>query len=389
MLFIIFSCNDNGQKTDPFVEITPVEVDKNKSSSITECIDKIEVFPLETDSISIFSIYKKVVYCHELEMFIVLDQELTVSLFSEDGMFIANSRSKQGQGPGEYLTIVDVVYNPFLKTIELLDPYGSIYRYDTSFQFVEKISLHQSELVFMRFAPFGVNQYILNPVVFFVTDAVVYFCDYDKNTISKPISYESDFISTVTMNMNSFFIQNGTIFLSPLGFDYNFYQIDTNEQTLSPIIQLDFGKKNVQKKEIKNMFEYPDKTSITDTAEDMESNMKKMGKINDYLLNSDYPLPIVKFFNDQYVYVHILAKHKRSGFIYNRKTKEGFLQAEDSSFKMYPCFDIHDNILIAMVPSYELDRYVDKQYMNQENLVKLEKVEEEEEDYIIVKYYLK
>ena len=81
--------------------------------------------PLHTDTNSIISTYKKIDYCDELDMFIILDKELVVSLFSGDGQFIANSKNVIGEGPNEYRTAVDVIYNPFSRAIEILNPYGT------------------------------------------------------------------------------------------------------------------------------------------------------------------------------------------------------------------------------------------------------------------------
>jgi hypothetical protein len=112
-----------------------------------------------------------------------------------------------------------------------------------------------------------------------------------------------------------------------------------------------------------------------------------MRKVNDYLFTSGYPLPMIKFFNEQYIYVHISENYSKSNFIYNRKTKKSFLHPPGSSFEACPFLALEDNVLIALIPPYLLEEYIDRQYMNEENLMKLDKIEEEDNP-VIVKYYL-
>jgi hypothetical protein len=278
------------------------------------------------------------------------------------------------------------VYNPFSKAIELLNPYGMIYRYDTTFCFMEKISMDQSDLVFSRFFPTGINRYVQTPAVLRNTDAVLYFCDYEKKTVSPPVNYEEDFISTITMNYDFFFNVDEELFFSPLGIDYHFYRIDPDNQTLSPVIRLDFGNKAIQKEKIKKMGAYSSKS--VNREKNRDADIEKMRKVNDYLFTSGYSLPMIKFFNEQYVYVHISENYNKSNFIYNRKTEKSFLHPSGSSFEACPFLALDDNILIALIPPYLLEEYIDRQYMNEENLMKLDKIEEEDNP-VIVKYYLR
>lgn len=224
---------------------------------MSEFIEKIELIPLQTDTNSIISTYNKIDYSKELDMFIILDKQLTVSLFSGNGQFIANSKNAIGEGPNEYRTAVNVIYNPFSKFIEILDPYGTIYRYNTSFQFIEKMSLKQNSKIFSRFIPLNKNEYILIPVVSGYKDATIVFCNYKNNEIVKSISYKEDCISSITMNYNPFFTINDDLILSPLCLNYNFYQVNQMDQNITPIAKLNFKKNTIQKKSLIKKFGNP------------------------------------------------------------------------------------------------------------------------------------
>ena len=100
--------------------------------------------------------------------------------------------------------------------------------------------------------------------------------------------------------------------------------------------------------------------------------------------------PLLKFFNDDYVYI-FLAKAVRgygSHYIYNRKKNEGFLLKEGKPFFMYPCFGIIDNVLLAICQPDELSQYMDRNLMSPQEIHKMETLKEDDNP-VILKYYLK
>lgn len=101
-------------------------------------------------------------------------------------------------------------------------------------------------------------------------------------------------------------------------------------------------------------------------------------------------MPLLKFFNDDYVYI-FLAKAVRgygSHYIYNRKKNEGFLLKEGKPFFMYPCFGIIDNVLLAICQPDELSQYMDRNLMSPQEIHKMETLKEDDNP-VILKYYLK
>lgn len=384
-VLVLVSCKRNTETKNISVECIPVYLNDNGNDRMSDFIHKIEVISLQTDTNCLISTYSKMDYCEELEMYIIMDKELIVSLFSKDGKFIANSKSVMGDGPEEYRTAVDVIYNPYSKSIEILNPYGTIYRYDTSFRFIEKMSLDRNSQIFVRFTPLDRNQYILTPVVTGFKDAAMYFCDYDKNIIGLPISYEEDCFASVSMNYNPFFKIDGDLFFSPLFFNYMFYKVNPYTQTILPIMQLDFKDKAVHKNDLVKQFGTTSKESIN--REDVERNFKVLSNTNDYLRNSNIPIPIIKFFNDKYVYLFILQKDETISYIYDRHKKQSYMQTAKSEVRLNFCFYIDDNILVSMVQPYEIENYVDEKLMDKKYLNVIKNIEEDNNP-IIIKYYL-
>lgn len=385
LVILLLSCNTNNRKESLAIENISIDVAGKYVTDMSEIIQKIELIPLQTDTNCLVSAYKKATYCKEKELFILLDKELVVSIFSANGKFISSSKSKQGKGPEEYMTAVDVIYNPFSESIEILDPYGTIYRYDEDFKFKEKITLNQTDIIFSRFIPTELNQYMLTPVMMGEEDAIIYFCDYDKKEFKQTVNYKEGYISSLAMNYNPFFKVNEESYFSPLCLDYNFYKIDEKDKTITPTISLNFGNKDINKKNLIDKF--GNSSNSSKDRESIESTLKIVSNTNNYLLNSEYPLPIIKFFNEKYIYAHILTNQKHSNFIYNRKKQLGYLQTSQSPFNLFFCLEIDNNALIALVNPFEIDQYINKKYLTKESLQILDQLNEEDNP-LIVKYYL-
>lgn len=62
-------------------------------------------------------------------MYVLYSGEQIVYTFSGDGKYIANSKKRRGQGPEDYTMVLDINLNPYLKGIDMLNPYGTVYTY--------------------------------------------------------------------------------------------------------------------------------------------------------------------------------------------------------------------------------------------------------------------
>lgn len=73
-LFVLLSCSQNQKADNLSIEVISINLDKKENEEMSEFIEKIELVPLHTDTNSIISTYKKIDYCDELDMFIILDK---------------------------------------------------------------------------------------------------------------------------------------------------------------------------------------------------------------------------------------------------------------------------------------------------------------------------
>ena len=76
------------------------------------------------------------------------------------------------------------------KSIEILNPFGSIYSYDLSFNFLGKRDLQEKSIhTFSRFYPLSDDSYILLPTLLGEKDAVMCFCDYSTYSGAYPFTF--------------------------------------------------------------------------------------------------------------------------------------------------------------------------------------------------------
>ena len=206
------------------------------------------------------------------------------------------------------------------------------------------------------------------------------------NTLNEEVHsmHYGNMIANISMGTNCFYKFNDKCYFVPTGINYYFYEIKGDKE-LSPIIYLDFGMEKIETKDLVGDIRYG------------EYNIKKpnfvnyfteMNKRDDYLVSSNYYLPIMKFFNDNYVYVHAIKKRKPYNYIYNRKTKSTLVQYNGSPIPLKFCLGIDDNILYTYVNPFEIEKYCNTELLSSESKERIANVQEED-NIIIVKYYLK
>ena len=122
---IICACSVNNKNLPDGIEVIPVEIDE-VSQDVSSFLEKIEIVPLETNDSSLFYRCNKVIYDKSTDLFIIYTSDQIIYTFSGNGQYIANSKKMKGQGPEDYVMVLDINMNPYLKGIDLLNPYGTI-----------------------------------------------------------------------------------------------------------------------------------------------------------------------------------------------------------------------------------------------------------------------
>lgn len=381
LLVVIYACSKNNNKLSDGIDRIPVEMHK-VAQDASAFLEKIELVPLETNDSSLLFRCNKVIYDKSTNIFAIYTSDQIVYTFTGEGQYIDNSKRMHGQGPKDYMMVLDININPYLNGIDMLNPYGTIYTYSSTFELLSKRKF-KPEFPIDYLMALDSNNYIFNHP-FIWTDQELSFVNL-KTQQSINANYEGT-ISGNTMEHNCFYHIGEDFYYVPFGLNYYFYQINVKEKKLEPIIYLDFGDAEIKSDGLpgraggKRTDSDEERRRITTDATERYQFLKKSGKI----------LPMLKFFNDDYVYLYLTKKIKGYGshFIYDRKNKKGFFLKEETPFLMYPCFGIVDNVLFAICQPDIVYKFVDRKFMSSEEIHKMETLKEDDNP-VILKYYLK
>ena len=180
MFFLVLvSCSrKNGDDTS----IIYIDLDASfaKNISFNELFDEVCLIPLETLDESLITHVTRAIF-HEDAFYIFDRMQKSVFVFDESGKF-RYKISNIGRGPGEYLEIEDITINHSLNTIDLLSPWGVIFRYsiwDGSFS--ESLNITD-----------GIRA--VHQLIYFGTDMVMFFQHYEKNKLR---SYDTEKNKTI------------------------------------------------------------------------------------------------------------------------------------------------------------------------------------------------
>ena len=378
---IVCACFSNTKDLPDNIEIIPVEVSK-VSKDASSFLEKIEIVPLETNDSSLLFRCNKIIYDSNMDMYYIYTSDQIIYTFSGTGKYIADSKKMKGQGPEEYIMVVYIKLKPYLKGIDMLNPYGTIFTYSPTFELIAKRNFKPEFPVDYLMALDADNYIFTYPFIW--TDQEVSFVDL-KEQHAINTNYEGT-ISGNTMAHACFYHIGEHFYFVPIGLNYYFYQIDTKEKKLVPIIYLDFGGSEVITENLLGCATGKRVSSDKERDEITRETMKR----DQYLKKSNNIIPLLKFFNDDYVYTYLAQTEKGFGshFIYNRKKKVSFLLKEGKPFLMYPCFSMNDNVLLSICEPDVVHEVVDRKFMSSEEIHKMEALKEDDNP-VILKYYLK
>ena len=351
------------------------------TEDINSFLEKIEIVPLETNDSILFDIPSSIFYDKKSDIYVVMS-DMDVFTFTGDGKSIGNSVKKRGQGPDEYTMVVDMKFNHFLHGIDLLNPYGIIYTYSPTFELLARRTFNP-EFPLSYIMPLDSSHYVFKYASLWV-DQEIGFVNLETGNINLA-NYDGMISGGNGLEHPHFHkIDNGLYFI-PQGIDYYIYQIDTLKKKVSPVMYLDFGKAEIKESEL------PGRASgkRVDNDKARMDVAKAYSERHNFLRKSEqHVIPMQKLFNKDYVYIFIKKGKEMWHYIYNRLKGEGYLIKNEVPMRMYPCFGMDNNVLLACCLPTELPSVIDRRFMTQQQIEIMESLKDDDNS-VIVKYYLK
>lgn len=131
-----FICCTECTRTQQSGNTIYVDIDRPDKASLFDYFRSVELIPLETDANVLMKYVSKIVYYQDRYYTFDMSQAI-IFVFDRQGKYLFKI-NKRGKGPGEYDFVQDININPFSGNLELLTPYGLIYEYDLSGNFVKR-----------------------------------------------------------------------------------------------------------------------------------------------------------------------------------------------------------------------------------------------------------
>lgn len=382
-VLLLSACSSPKVELPADIEIVPIDVHV-KPSDPYSFIEKMEILPLETNDSSLMNASRKVIYDREMDLYAVFSKDQVAYTFDGEGRFVGSSEKMRGQGPEEYFMAVDMNFNLYTKGIDLLNPYGIVCSYTPSFDFISRKTI-EPKFFFNGLMPLSADEYVFTIPAIWVNQEVAFVDFSEKET--QMVSYEGTISSNNTMDKSCFYKVGENFYYVPQGINYFFYEIDLVEKDLHPVIYLDFGED-----EISDDLPGTGVGGVVDekvsSNQKMDVLIKEMEERAQYIREHGFIIPLVKFFNDDYIYVLFAEGENLGGhYIYDRKRRKSYLLKGFSSFYMQPCFGIVDNVLLAICNPWHIHELIDEKLLSEDEMRKINSLREDDNP-VIIKYYL-
>lgn len=297
--------------------------------------------------------------------YIAIDDRFVISIFNIKGSFISNSINCLGNGPGEYLILQDVAYNPAENTIEVLDPFSNIYVYDMNFKFLHKhkIALEPNDR-FRSFYPLRKNFYALMD-----DSELSTIHTYDTKTEeSITIQYDGR-ISPMSANHAPFQQVDEILYFIPPEVNNNIFFCDPQTGLLNRAFQMEGGN-CLTVSEIEKYKDDPEGLSRY-----IDSESQKFA-------------PLSRFLSKQYAITFLLKQGQLYNNIYNRETNKNRTFSKSPSYdKNIPTIvHLEDDVIYAFIQPSEIEDFIDVDLVVNKEI--LNTLDGEDNPYV-VKYKLK
>lgn len=371
ILLFTYGCNS---RTNNLLDndLIPVELDKiNDSLSFFDIFSTVEIIPLETTNISLLSQMNFVkVIPYENFIYILDSKQYLIQKFDSCGKYISTI-NKRGRGPGEYSLLSDFGINRQNRTIELLCPTGTLYRYTIdSTDFVNSFSLKDSTKSTHLFERLSDDLYIFFSIF---NDKKLLYYSTKENKIVKTEYTLPDYIllkSTLKFALSPFARFNDTVRFYE-GHNGYVYSIDTTSLSISAKYKWDFGKYNFNLSEVSE--------NESDIYYYSLANTISFKYASSFLLCTE---------SDRFVISNFTFRRKMMTLAYDKslnkshvfsKTKEGV--------QIFPGYSHKEHHYICIPPKY-LSQFVNKSILSSSQQIKLSTINSDD-NYVILKYTYK
>ena len=349
-----------------------VNLDRPEKASLFDYFRSIELIPLETSSDALVAGISKMII-HQDRYYMLDPIQSIIFVFKKTGEFL-NKIDKKGQGAGEYTFIQDFNINPFTGNLEVLEPYGAVYVYDLSGDFIEKKRITYPEFRAVH-TLIALNNSLYVCQTDYQPQKIIYYNMDEQVLLHEEFEEDRDLAA---FSFNPYQYQNDWFFFRPV--HPVVYKI--GKEQLEVAFQFDFGK-------------YAQEGRTANFSKESERNFTK--KIEEMFTQFSYMIQAVRH-NNRYVFASLYWKdmdHK-ANIIYDKVTgKSKFILdfAENVVFNSYRGEEIivTDEYALAISQWADLETRISREMLtNDQKEIFEELVQADmEQNPVLIKYWFK
>lgn len=329
-IFCLGGCvHKHSQTANADVICIAVNPNDSKKLDMETLFSSIEPIFLESSAVSLFRKCDKMIFFED-KYYILDRRSACISIFNTDGTFWRNSKSKQGNGPGEYYCIVDFDITK-AKYIEILDASAyKIKRYDNEFNFINEINIPKKLYPINTFKCLDKDLYAFySSSSSNATDEVKTYSFKQNRIVESTKGYiPKSFLNVGISQSYSFYELDEEVFFS---FPYpndKIYKIDKNEGCIREIYNYDFGRYS---------FPFSEVATHAYVFEDIIKGSK------------NYAFPIYRSENKNFLFTYIMYQEKQHLLLYEKTSRQS---------KLYSCTFSNGKVLIPPTFTDDVFLYV-------------------------------
>jgi len=260
---IIYSCKRQIEDNPDIIKIN-VDINTSKEKPIETFFSAIEAVPLETTEKNLLQKPDKIIFKHNKYYIFDSGRQYGIFIFDEKGNFIRSSLHKQGQGPGEYRSLMDFDINPETGHIEIVDIVSyRIMRYDEEFNYINETLLPRAMIPVSSFKAITSDLYVFHSSRDMELrhpsareEECLQFYSSSEKEVTGRIRLSSDYMWNGTQS-HVFNMRGPDLFFTNRYPNNNIFQILYNEMSIKKVVEFDFGKRtfridNIPKQSVKS-----------------------------------------------------------------------------------------------------------------------------------------
>ena len=291
---LLSSCSSNHDSAHP---IEQHDLSVTTDVSIDSIFSDVEVTPLRFER----DTYPSTVFNGSVtdDVIIVSDDHSLIHVFAKDGHYISCSDKHLGLGPNDYTVLMGFFYNRDCNGIQALTPNNCLFfDYNCNVQNSRKIPtvVGKDGMIYDNGIAISSTQSLLTPTIVSNKPYQLALYDHAAEKILKNIDYSNDVIAPMNIQNKYFFaLPNGEILFCPPAFSNYIYQINTQTNSISRLIELKYSDNTISKN-------------------DLEKFNSDRAEIGQYLFQSNKEIPISQLVNSRKIITTIKIGQQLSNF---------------------------------------------------------------------------